>query len=132
MNGYEFIKKINEIQPEIKVFLITAFEINDTEFKRLLPKVKIEGFMQKPISLANLTSTVSNYIHHLPSRKWLRAIEGLSRSMRYELEPFGIKVVLVEPGVIGTNFFNAVVVAKKISRSKFSIFADNGKNGSKV
>jgi NAD(P)-dependent dehydrogenase (short-subunit alcohol dehydrogenase family) len=41
------------------------------------------------------------------------AIEGLSRSMRYELEPFGIKVVLVEPGVIGTNFFNAVVVAKK-------------------
>src|SRR5215831_19212533 len=40
------------------------------------------------------------------------AIEGLSRSMRYELEPFGIKVVL-EPGVIGTNFFNAVVVAKK-------------------
>src|SRR5919108_1566450 len=41
------------------------------------------------------------------------AIEGLSRSMRYELEPFGIKVVLVEPGVIGTNFVNAVVVAKK-------------------
>jgi len=41
------------------------------------------------------------------------AVEGLSRSMRYELEPFGIKVVLVEPGVIGTNFFNAVVVAKK-------------------
>ncbi|NAL78636.1 SDR family oxidoreductase [Nitrososphaera sp. AFS] len=41
------------------------------------------------------------------------AIEGLSRSMRYELESFGIKVILVEPGVIGTNFFNAVVVAKK-------------------
>jgi NAD(P)-dependent dehydrogenase (short-subunit alcohol dehydrogenase family) len=41
------------------------------------------------------------------------AIEGLSRSMRYELEPFGIKVVLVEPGVIGTNFVKAVVVAKK-------------------
>jgi NAD(P)-dependent dehydrogenase (short-subunit alcohol dehydrogenase family) len=41
------------------------------------------------------------------------AIEGLSGSMRYELEPLGIKVVLVEPGVIGTNFFNAVVAAKK-------------------
>jgi NAD(P)-dependent dehydrogenase (short-subunit alcohol dehydrogenase family) len=41
------------------------------------------------------------------------AIEGLSGSMRYELEPLGIKVVLVEPGVIGTNFFNAVVTAKK-------------------
>jgi len=41
------------------------------------------------------------------------AIEGLSRSMRYELEPFGINVALVEPGVIGTNFVDAVVYAKK-------------------
>ena len=33
--------------------------------------------------------------------------------MAYELEPFGIKVVLVEPGVIRTNFVNAIVAAKK-------------------
>ncbi|HET7390411.1 MAG TPA: SDR family oxidoreductase [Nitrososphaeraceae archaeon] len=31
------------------------------------------------------------------------AVEGLSESMSYELEPFGIKVVVVEPGVIRTN-----------------------------
>ena len=41
------------------------------------------------------------------------AVEGLSESMSYELEPFGIKVVVVEPGVIRTNIFNSVVVAKK-------------------
>ena len=41
------------------------------------------------------------------------AIEGLSKSMAYELEPFGIKVVLVEPGVIRSNFVNNVVAAKK-------------------
>ena len=41
------------------------------------------------------------------------AIEGLSKSMAYELEPFGIKVVLVEPGVIRTNFVNGIVAAKK-------------------
>ena len=41
------------------------------------------------------------------------AIEGLSESMSYELEPFGIKVVIVEPGVIRTNFGNGLVVAKK-------------------
>ena len=39
------------------------------------------------------------------------AVEGLSESMSYELEPFGIKVVIVEPGVIRTNF--VTVVAKK-------------------
>lgn len=41
------------------------------------------------------------------------ALEGLSEGMRYELEPFGIKVVIIEPGVIGTNFMNAMVIAKK-------------------
>jgi len=41
------------------------------------------------------------------------ALEGLMESMRYELEPFGIKVVLVEPGVIKTNFLNSSVYAKK-------------------
>jgi NAD(P)-dependent dehydrogenase (short-subunit alcohol dehydrogenase family) len=41
------------------------------------------------------------------------AVEGLSESMAYELEPFGIKVIIIEPGVIRTNIFNSVVVAKK-------------------
>src|SRR6476659_2955468 len=39
------------------------------------------------------------------------AIEGLSKSMAYELEPFGIKVVLVEPGVIRTNLGSNIVAA---------------------
>jgi NAD(P)-dependent dehydrogenase (short-subunit alcohol dehydrogenase family) len=41
------------------------------------------------------------------------AVEGLSESISYELEPFGIKVVIVEPGVIKTNFVDGLVVAKK-------------------
>ncbi|HZC20094.1 MAG TPA: hypothetical protein VE223_00465, partial [Nitrososphaeraceae archaeon] len=31
----------------------------------------------------------------------------------YELEPFGIKVVLIEPGFIKTNFGNSMVIAKR-------------------
>jgi len=41
------------------------------------------------------------------------ALEGLSESMSYELEQFGIKVVLVEPGMVRTNFASDVVIAKK-------------------
>lgn len=51
--------------------------------------------------------TMSGYV----SSKF--ALEGLMESMRYELEPFGIKVVLIEPGVIKTNFLNSSVFAKK-------------------
>jgi NAD(P)-dependent dehydrogenase (short-subunit alcohol dehydrogenase family) len=41
------------------------------------------------------------------------AVEGLSESMSFELESFGIKVVIVEPGVIRTNFGDGLIVAKK-------------------
>lgn len=32
------------------------------------------------------------------------AVEGLSEALHFELEPFGIRVRLVEPGMIGTDF----------------------------
>lgn len=55
------------------------------------------------------------------------ALEGLSESMSYELEPFGIRTVLIEPGVIKTNFFNSTVFAKK-SQDPNSPYADFMKN----
>ena len=41
------------------------------------------------------------------------AVEGLSESISYDLEPFGIKVVIIEPGAIKTNFDTGMVIAKK-------------------
>jgi short-subunit dehydrogenase len=32
-----------------------------------------------------------------------------SESMSYELEPFGIKVILIEPGFVKTNFQQALI-----------------------
>jgi response regulator RpfG family c-di-GMP phosphodiesterase len=63
MNGYEFIKKVKGIRPEIKVFLMTAFEIDDEEFRRVLKSVKIDEFIQKPISFEELTEIIRKHIH---------------------------------------------------------------------
>jgi NAD(P)-dependent dehydrogenase (short-subunit alcohol dehydrogenase family) len=41
------------------------------------------------------------------------AVEGLSESIAYELEPFGIKVILIEPGFIRTNFAHAMIVGNR-------------------
>lgn len=38
------------------------------------------------------------------------ALEGLSESLAYEIEPYGISVVLIEPGVINTNFAEKIMI----------------------
>ncbi|MFZ0510871.1 MAG: response regulator [Candidatus Nitrosopolaris sp.] len=63
MNGYQFIKKVKEIKPQVKVFFISAFDIDDIEFRTELPFVKVDEFIQKPISLKDLTGTVSKHIN---------------------------------------------------------------------
>ena len=41
------------------------------------------------------------------------AVEGLSESIAFDLEPYGIRVVIIEPGAIKTSFDTGMIVAKK-------------------
>jgi DNA-binding NtrC family response regulator len=63
MNGFEFVKHVKKMNPEIKVLLMTAFEINEMESTRVLPKPKIDGFIQKPISLRKLNGIIDKYVN---------------------------------------------------------------------
>src|SRR6187200_715084 len=51
------------------------------------------------------------------------ALEGLSESMLYELEPFRIRVVIIEPGFIRTNIINSSTSAKKALDPKSPYFS---------
>ncbi len=64
INGYQFIKKIKAIKPLVKVFLMTAFRIDDIEFRKELPFVKVDEIIEKPILLEDFTSTVCKHINN--------------------------------------------------------------------
>src|SRR5918999_2898772 len=59
------------------------------------------------------------------------ALEGLSESIQYELEPFGIKIILIEPGAVGSNFWKNIKIAKKAT-SPNSPYAQQAANVSKT
>ena len=50
------------------------------------------------------------------------ALEGLSESLYYELQPFGIRVVIIEPGFIQTNIMNSSILAKAASNPRSPYF----------
>jgi NAD(P)-dependent dehydrogenase (short-subunit alcohol dehydrogenase family) len=71
---------------------------------------------QKSGTIINISSGVVTLGGQLGGSAYVStkfAVEGLSNSIAYELEPFGIKVVLVEPGLIKTNMYNNSIVASK-------------------
>lgn len=60
LNGYELVKKIKSIRPEIKVVLMTALETDLPELSKILPSIKIDGFMLKPGRIENLVKTIKS------------------------------------------------------------------------
>jgi CheY-like chemotaxis protein len=69
MNGFEFVRKVREISPTIKILLMSAFEINSTELSAGLGETKIEGFIQKPISLREMNIVIQKHINGLKNYK---------------------------------------------------------------
>jgi short-subunit dehydrogenase len=43
------------------------------------------------------------------------ALEGISESIQYELDPFGIKIIIIEPGAVGSSFWKNMKNATKSS-----------------
>jgi short-subunit dehydrogenase len=70
-----------------------------------------EGIIVNTTSLGGRISFPLNSAYH--ATKF--ALEGLSESIRYELEPFGIKVIVIEPGGVGSNFLKNLKMATKTS-----------------
>jgi CheY-like chemotaxis protein len=58
MNGFEFVRNVRKLKPEIKILFMTAFEINQSEFEQVLPSTKIEGFIKKPAGQQEIVERV--------------------------------------------------------------------------
>ena len=103
------------------------FETNFFSIVRIIQEVSPIMRKQNSGIIVNISSVVgrmglpgsSAYI----SSKF--ALEGLSECLRYELGQFGIKVTLIEPGVIKTNFFNSMTVPESKKDPKYKVLTDN-------
>ncbi len=93
----------------------TQFETNFFSVIRLIQEVGPTMRKQGSGKIINISS-VAGRIGFPASPAYISskfALEGLSESLRLEMAPFGVDVIIIEPGVIKTNFLNPVRLAKK-------------------
>ena len=51
LNGFQLSREIRSINPDVKIILMTGFEVSLAEIKRVMPSVKIDGMISKPVTL---------------------------------------------------------------------------------
>ncbi len=69
LSGIQLSKKVKEVNPNVKVVLMTAFEIRDSEFSKVFPSTQVDGFVQKPIGIKELTDKILSLIGDTKNRK---------------------------------------------------------------
>jgi DNA-binding NtrC family response regulator len=69
LSGIQLSKKVKEINPNVKVVLMTAFEIRDNEFSKVFPSSQVDGFVQKPIGIKDLTDKILSLIGDTKNRE---------------------------------------------------------------
>jgi NAD(P)-dependent dehydrogenase (short-subunit alcohol dehydrogenase family) len=80
--------------------------------QHVLPTMRTQGGGGVIVNVSSINGRVAfPVISAYVSTKF--ATEGLSESIAYELGPFGIKVILIEPGAIGSNFMKGSVLPKR-------------------
>jgi two-component system cell cycle sensor histidine kinase/response regulator CckA len=63
LSGIQLAKKVKELNSDIKVVLMTAFEIYEGDpYKVLFPSAHVDGFVQKPIGIDDLTNKILSII----------------------------------------------------------------------
>ena len=91
------------------------FETNFFSIIRLIQEVAPTMRKQDSGTIVNVSSVVGR-IGFPASPAYISskfALEGLSESLRFEFAPFGIDVIIIEPGVIKTDFMKNMKMAKK-------------------
>ena len=62
LSGIQLARKVKEINPNVKTVLMTAFEIRDSEFSTVFPSTQVDGFVQKPVGIKELTGKILSII----------------------------------------------------------------------
>ncbi len=107
--GYGMFGPIEEITTqEIKKQFETNFFGAIRLIKAIVPIMRKQGNG----TIVNISSMVGRFAVPLNSAYVSSkfAVEGLSESISFELEEFGIRVIVIEPGVVKSDFFHNVKV----------------------
>jgi DNA-binding response OmpR family regulator len=74
LTGFQLVRKIKDLRPEMKVMLMTMFEVNKPEFEAVFPSTPIDDVIRKPFTSSQLLDKIRGLLGTL-SQKTARRMD---------------------------------------------------------
>jgi CheY-like chemotaxis protein len=68
INGFELYRRLLTVDNDLRACFITAFEIYYDEFRRVFPKLNVDCFVRKPVSMDKLAKIIKDQLESTTSQ----------------------------------------------------------------
>ena len=58
MSGLELAQEVRKVSKDVKIVLMSSFEIGMPEFSKVLPSIKVDALLDKPVRLEKLNAVL--------------------------------------------------------------------------
>jgi two-component system, cell cycle sensor histidine kinase and response regulator CckA len=72
ISGLQLAKIVKDVNPNVKVLLLTGSEIRDDEVSDVSPHTNVDGVIQKPVSIGKLTDKILSLIGETKGRTYFK------------------------------------------------------------
>ena len=62
MTGLELAKKARDLDPQLKILVMTAFELSEYDLSQKLPFIKIQNVLKKPVILSKMCQVIDKHL----------------------------------------------------------------------
>jgi DNA-binding response OmpR family regulator len=66
MNGFDLYRELKKRDDKIKVAFMTAFDVQESEFRKVFANIEISCFFTKPVTMGHLVSVIKEQITQSP------------------------------------------------------------------
>jgi DNA-binding NtrC family response regulator len=62
LTGFQLVRKVKDLRPEMKVIMMTMFEVNKPEFEAVFPSTPIDAIIRKPFTPSQLVEKIRGFL----------------------------------------------------------------------
>src|ERR671910_612797 len=62
LTAFQLVRKVKDLRPEMKVIMMTMFEVNKPKFQAVFPSTPIDGLIRKPFTPSQLVEKIKGFL----------------------------------------------------------------------